>query len=422
MNVSHKTKTTFVTSEGNGNHSPSFETMNHQAATSGLDNNYSIKIGRSFQEIEALRDDLRELEPYPTSSLECFLTELSCKQEEVKPYVILLSCNDRPETILLGKIEHSKLELKVGKKIILKPKVRSLTIDAKRILGHISPANSVIINQELNKCLKQNIADVVLFQFLPITSNLYPLALTTRNSFVRDQFPDIMSCYRMTLFDSLDAFMATKKGKVRSQLRRIQRRLEENFPGKVVVKCFQDKNEITQFCRDAAEISQQSWQFDIDRGFIDNDETRQILTILAERNAFKGYILYLDDKPCAFKGGVIHKNIFFGESIGYNVEYKKLSVGMALLLRVIEDLSLEPDIQFIDFGPGDVDYKNLYCDLIWQVASFHMFPQSLKGRIFSLITRLSLLSDKYGKLLLSQLQSNDKWLTLKAKLQSKSEV
>ena len=404
MNISDKPRKNYITVKPDNNQHPSPRQISYHSRTSKKDDNYSVRIGQNTQEIKAMKDSLSEYQAYPVSDIDYLVAELAWQKDEIKPYVILLTHNSRVELILFGKIEQKELEFKIGKKVVFKNKMRSLSVVNESIFGDLSPANCEILQMELQKCLKEKIADSVYFQYLPTANDLCRIALTSRNSLIKDHYPEIMSRYRMTLPENHEIFLALRKKNIRKSLRRTLRRLDGKFPDEISIRCFREKSEINRFCREAAEITKQSWQFKIGRGITDNIKTRQLLSILAEQSRFIGFILYLADKPCAFSSGISYNNIYYGEEIGYNTKYKKYSVGMVLILKIIEALCDDPDLEFIDFGPGDVDYKENFCDLKWQVASFHMFPRTVKGSMLSAITRFSGASDKAGKFILNQLK------------------
>jgi hypothetical protein len=57
------------------------------------------------------------------------------------------------------------------------------------IRGNASPANSQILVREVLKCLKQKLADVAIFEYVPTESALYDFVCTAPQTFFRDHFP-----------------------------------------------------------------------------------------------------------------------------------------------------------------------------------------------------------------------------------------
>jgi hypothetical protein len=57
----------------------------------------------------------------------------------------------------------------------------------------------------------------------------------------------------------------------------------------------------------------------------------------------------------------------------FDPKWSRLELGTVLFVRVLEDICTDPDIEFVDFGFGDADYKRSYGNKQWQEGSVYIF-------------------------------------------------
>ena len=145
----------------------------------------------------------------------------------------------------------------------------------------------------------------------------------------------------MTSPDSLDDFLKKMTSKHRYWLRRLPRVLERDYSGKVTYKCYQRGDDLDRLFVDAEEIAKKTYQRDLGAGFVDNAEMRQRLFLSADKGRLRAYLLYVDDKPCAFWIGTLYGKVFYLDFTGYDAAFKRYEPGTILLMWVIEDLSAE---------------------------------------------------------------------------------
>lgn len=402
------------------------EQITDQVNKSHRDGEYTLIIARSVQEVEKIRNLWKDMQPYPPADIDYFLTVVKSRQDVVRaqPYVILLSRDGEPETLLIGRTEDVQFKHKIRNNVLFEMMGRSLKIDIGGIVGNTSYANSVILISELIKSLKGGEADIAYFTEIPADSPIFQLAKTMPGFLCRDYFPSIEDHYKMTLPSSIDKFYNARKNKKR--LRQIIRRLDREFSGNVSLKCYRKKDDVERFCRDAETIVKKTYQHALGGGFLNdftnNFERQQLMSILAERGGLLAYILYIEDKPCAFESGVIYQNTYYSEYCGYDPQYKQLRIGTILMLKVIEDLCNDIHFQYIDFGWMDASYKRRFCDSGWEEASFCIFRPTLKGITLNIKKVLSEGSRWVKNIILTRLELKERWdksRRTRVKLQSK---
>jgi hypothetical protein len=68
---------------------------------------------------------------------------------------------------------------------------------------------------------------------------------------------------------------------------------------------------------------------------------------------------FVENKPCAFGWGELAYKRFVFQQTGYDPDYRKLSPGTALMMRMIRDLIEHTDCEVFDFlWGGDEGYKS----------------------------------------------------------------
>ena len=192
-----------------------------------------------------------------------------------------------------------------------------------------------------------------------------------------------------------------QKKKHRYWLNRLPRVLEKDFPGKVETKLYENAEGLEEFCRDADAVAELTYQRKLGAGFSNVGETREYCGLLARRGALRGYILYLDRKPCAYWLASTHGEILFLHATGYNAEFRKYEVGTILFLHLIRD-ACGTTLKKVDFGLGTADYKERFGDEHWLERDCYIFAPSLRGVLLNLVISGSMFAENTARWLLSQ--------------------
>ena len=83
---------------------------------------------------------------------------------------------------------------------------------------------------------------------------------------------------------------------------------------------------------------------------------------MADRGWLRFHILFIDNNPAAFQIGIQHQRTYYPEHRGFDSDWKNLCIGTTLFMKVFEELCADPEVDLIDFNPGDADYKLLFAD------------------------------------------------------------
>jgi hypothetical protein len=164
----------------------------------------------------------------------------------------------------------------------------------------------------------------------------------------------------------------------------MEKALNKDFPEKVKFKHFDMYSDIEELANDVEIIARKTYQRGLGAGFVKNAEQMQRLGFGRKKNWLRGMVLHINDKPCAFWIGSVHKNVFYSEATGYDSAYRKYELGTVVFLKLIEDLCREK-VESIDFGLGDALYKSRFGDESWLEGSIRIYAPSFKGTKLNLL-------------------------------------
>jgi hypothetical protein len=363
----------------------------------------SLRVLRSDQEIEDIRDIWTRWHRHPNSDIDFFLMICRLRPEVLRPHVIVVYRGDSPDCLLVGRLEQSCLNFRIGYATPFRPEARVLTLVYGGFLGNTSAENSHVLARVIMNMLHRGEIDLAHFHHLRVGSPLYSAVRRAPAFQFCDHFPAVEPHWHLALPGTFNEYFESLPGKQRHEYRRHLKHLDRKFPGKVRIRCFEDESEIDQLARDAESVANQTYQRRLGVGFRDGSEIRYVLAFAARRNALHACVLYIEDEPRAFLIGHLDQHILFAHSMGYDPKFAKFSIGSLLLMRWMEEaLSRRPrgSVTHVDFCSGDARYKREVCNQEWHEASLYLFGQSRKGLRLSLLRMLSSVSHALGNYLL----------------------
>ncbi len=160
---------------------------------------------------------------------------------------------------------------------------------------------------------------------------------------------------------TFELYLQKFKSKVRYNLRRQVRRLQEQGAGRLDLIRVETPADVDGFLAEAAMVEAQSWQFqELGATLGASDEYRQRLTRLAEQSALRCYLLRVGGEPSAMVIGYQYAGTYYYSWCGFAQSLAEFSPGTVLLYRIIEDLCSHDRPRRLTFLWGDAGYKRLF--------------------------------------------------------------
>jgi len=164
--------------------------------------------------------------------------------------------------------------------------------------------------------------------------------------------------------------------KTRNTFRRKRKKIGETRLVKVT-----DAAGISEFLESAHQVSQNTWQtYRLGLRVSNTESERELLTVMAEKNALRCYLLLQESTPVAFLIGNQFGQTFNYEEVGYDRDFSKLSPGQVLLLEVLDDLFEDNTPKWLDFGGGDAEYKRIFSTHCSKSGNLWIVPLRLRSR------------------------------------------
>ncbi len=342
---------------------------------------------RSPAEIDTIRPVWNSWSQHPNSDFDQYCITLA-RPEVARPHVVVLYRRGRPDAMLIGRLETHTSELKIGYWSLGRRPLGQLLFNHGGFLGNSTIENVELLVAEVMQSLRRNEAVQALFSAVHVDSELYRY-ITTRPAFlVRDHFPKLQKHRALQLPPLVEAFYEGLPSKVRRHRKQEANRLLREHPGKVEVRCYRAPGEVASMASTVEQIARTTYHRGMGVGFVDDTETRQRLGILAAHDRLRGYVLYVDDVPCAFWLFTLYRGQLHSAYTGYTPDSARYSAGTFLLLKVIEE-SCRQGVPNIDFGLGDAWYKQCFANLEWEEASLFLFAPTVTGASLSAFSTLA---------------------------------
>lgn len=339
---------------------------------------YETTVLRSVSELEEIRLFWEAWPGNRDSDLDFYITVLSQSRDCIRPHIILILKEGKPDAIFVGRLEIARLDrVRVGY-IRVRPRVKILYFVYGALRGNCSFENCQIIIAEVCKSLAEGEADLAYLNFLREDTDLCRLALKMPGILYRDRIRGTQKHYIARLPGTVEEFRRRLPSTLPKN--RHWNKMNRDLGKSVRIRCFKDLAEIDALANVVEGIARRSYQRGIGVGFVNTAEERRRLTILAEKGGLRAYVIYIDDNPAAFWIGDINDEIFGSDSLGYDPAFGKYSPGMYLILKVMEGAFNGADkISGFDFATGHAGYKETLSTDVWRETDVYIFAPSLRG-------------------------------------------
>jgi hypothetical protein len=364
--------------------------------------NLTTRIIRSMEEIEDIRDIWTSWQRHPNADIDFYLTVQRLRPNILRPHVIVVYGDGRPEAMLVGRIEHRNVESSIGYKRIFNRAARVLRFVYAGQFGDLSAETAQVVVKEVLNSLGRGEADLASFYLLRWDSPLCAVARSVPGFLSRDYLQAPQKHWSMTLGGS-EEWQPGISRKVRKNQR--WKKLMRDYSDRIRIDCLRDSGELGRMIPDMEEIAKKTYQRGLGAGFVDDEATRQRFQFEAEKGWLRIYLLYLADRPCAFWSGTCYGDTFFSGDMGYDSADSQYSPGMFLIMKVIEGFRTYDGNQGtsrIDWGFGDAEYKQDLSDEVWYESSVSIWAPTPTGLKLNFEQTATGLIDRTAKALLRQ--------------------
>jgi CelD/BcsL family acetyltransferase involved in cellulose biosynthesis len=326
-------------------------------------------------QVESLRHVWQRLRTsHPDGDLDYFLA--SAEARGVSPYVTVVERAGEPTGLAVAHLERTRFECRFGYRPVYAPTLTILRVAHGGLAVSADDQHDAVV-AALDDALRQGIADVLVVPAVHVGSALETALLRIPRR-RRPAPPSPWLHRRLELPGTYDELLARRDRKSRYNLRREASRLEQAHPT-LTVELLREPGDFDRIFAMIEPIAATTYQRALGAGFADTLERRALVRQALERGWFRAWVLSIAGRPVAFWQGNVVDRTFFSSSTGYDPAFAKDGVGSYVQLRMFQDLCVDPEVDVVDFGWGDADYKARFGTEAWEERDLAVFAPTLRG-------------------------------------------
>jgi hypothetical protein len=349
---------------------------------------FTLETISDLREIEKLREIWKPWQKTRDSDLDFFCEMVRSRGIGCRPHVIVLSRNARPDALLVGLRDRTKMPFRLCSVTVHQPEVKVLEFVYGGLLGNASKENCAALVRAVMQSLAQGDADIALWEQLDVHSALYTCALQLPCLALRDHSCSLQDHWFMNCPKGLDAFLASLGRSRRSKLRRKYKRVLNRFPVSLRVRSFRTIADLEQAMPDMEQIARKSVKRQFGFGFANTPSAREKLIVEATRGWLRIYILYFEQNPVAFWKGTLHERCLQADHSGYDSAWSMFSPGIFLFLDILENLR-DDDVKTVDLGCGKGQLYNCFGNMRYLEARVQICAPRFRGFQLNLLHTLA---------------------------------
>ena len=315
---------------------------------------------------------------------------LEGRADVLRPHIVLAEAGDS-RAMLVARLERTRLPVRLGYRRLYSPTVRALNVVQGGALGASDDRALTLALGEAGRALREGEADVLRLRSLRVGSPLHRLATESASWATRGRTSRATPRWRLNLPATLDEILELQSSRTRANHRRTVRKLEQEYGERLGFHVYRDPADLPRVLRDCEAVSAKTYQRALGAGFADGAAERRLLELGAERGWLRAYVLSLDGEPRAFWVGNAYRRTFFTGPTGYDPALASARPGTYVLMRMLEDLCADPDVDEVDWGSGDSEYKQHFATHGFLEEDVLLFAPTVRGVRINL-TRTALLS------------------------------
>jgi CelD/BcsL family acetyltransferase involved in cellulose biosynthesis len=203
---------------------------------------------------------------------------------------------------------------------------------------------------------------------------------------------------------SHEAYLERLTRSKRREIRRYAKRLEESFGDRLEARCLREPKDVDAIFSEAESVAATTYQRGLGVGFDDTPERRGQIGLALGRGDFRAYLLYIDGEARAFCYGMKHGRTFYTTDRAHDPDFAAHRLGQYLQNQLIKDICDDPQIEWMDLGFGDAEYKRELCDRRAVESTILIFSGSLRAIGINLIRSAVGLAGETGRFLMERLK------------------
>lgn len=302
--------------------------------------------------------------------------------------------------------EGVRLPIAIGPWVILRPKLLRFYLHEGPALG--AEAGGVNLAGFAQRLDGQLPTGSVVFCFALATGSALHQALRDPKSELQRRFfllpwgEPTLTC-SIAWSGSVDAYLKTISSSSRHDLRRRRKRFLEDATLLKEVRPFVSLDDVDMFLRDASLLSAKTWQgIEGVGGVACGGMTERVIRFAAARNAFLGFIVYINGEPAAYQYGFIYRGAYTVEQIGYDPAWtQRHHLGSVLFFESLHFIEHDHrPIRTIDFSANTTTFKLRTTNSQRAVVNCYLIQRSLRGVLLFGALRLAAWLSAVGKRLL----------------------
>jgi hypothetical protein len=379
--------------------------MAHTAGT------LAVKAFTSVAQIATLRHFWQAKQWHPNADFEFFNLIIQCRSNVISPCVLAALRGGEPVALWVGRVEAAKVPLRFGYKTLLETPVRRLTLIEGGAIGEQTEDICRAFASHLVTLLAGQNFDLVSLEQVNVAEVQYQTIVC---AFKRTQLchaQDPAAHWTLQLPGTWEEFLKRRPKKHRYWIKRLSVVLNRDFGGEWSIRRHTSPEEAGQFVDAAESIAGNTYQRALGAGFCRNEENARRVDLAARQGQLRGYVLFIRDEPRAFWHCRTYKQTLYLSATGYDPAYRSYELGTVLLMKVFED-HCGTDIERVDFGLGDADYKRRFASDHFVETTLHLFPKTLGGLRLNAVQSLTLASTRCARYVLDKLHLTQRLKTL----------
>jgi len=339
----------------------------------------SFKIIDEVTDFKSVANFWKNEQWHPYTDIEYYTNVIVNEPNFLKPFILVIYKNNRPETLVIGSIVKDKFSLQIGYKKLFKVKTKRLVILYGGILGNQSVENCTKIISILRSQVSKRKVNSIRFKYIDSEFTIFKVIKSSNRILLKDSVIRKNPHYFLSFPGCLETFLKSRTKKTRRNIKYYISRIEKAYGDSLTVKCLKDISDYDTIINDTDSISSHTYQRKLGVGMIANEQTKERIKYELQHGRFMSYILYIKGQPVAYWNGLYYKHKVYGVATGYLPEFSKVDPGKYIFVTMINDFCKNKDIDIMDFGFGEAQYKKEYSTSEKLEANFHIYAINPKG-------------------------------------------